>query len=123
MTSQMARKRGKENLMSELPHVGPWLRGYREDAGLSLRETAKLCEVQPSFLSSIERGQSRPPLLLLSRLAHVLGLDFIDVVNRADQLGELAGHWSVLPQFRADLIRLMRGSQLQRVEGEEDPPT
>jgi transcriptional regulator with XRE-family HTH domain len=51
-----------------------WLRSAREAQGLSLRQIARMAEIDPAQLSRIERGQANPSINSLSRLARVLGL-------------------------------------------------
>jgi transcriptional regulator with XRE-family HTH domain len=51
----------------------PW-RAAREARGLSLRQTARLADIDPAQLSRVERGQSRLSVASMLRLAHVLRL-------------------------------------------------
>lgn len=52
----------------------PPLRTVREARGMSLREVARLAEVDPGQLSRVERGLESLSLSSLRRVAHVLGL-------------------------------------------------
>jgi len=76
---------------------GEYIRNRREellktDSKFSLRRVAALIEVQPSFLSKVERGESPPPSEpKIVKLAEVLGED-------SDELLALAGKISGDPQ-------------------------
>ncbi|HLI28154.1 MAG TPA: helix-turn-helix transcriptional regulator [Chloroflexota bacterium] len=51
------------------------LRQFRERAGLSCNELARLVAVDPSYISRLERGEREPPRrLVVERLAAVLAL-------------------------------------------------
>jgi transcriptional regulator with XRE-family HTH domain len=50
------------------------LRAFREAQGLTLREVARRAAVDAGLLSRVERGQARPSLGALWRIARVLGL-------------------------------------------------
>ncbi len=51
----------------------PW-RSHRESLGLGLREAARRAELDPGYLSRIERGLRKPSLTTMVRLAAVLGM-------------------------------------------------
>lgn len=55
----------------------PW-RSFRENQGLTLRETARQAGMHVSQLSRFERGQADISTERLARLAHVLGLRELD---------------------------------------------
>jgi transcriptional regulator with XRE-family HTH domain len=54
--------------------VGPRLRAYREQRGLSLRELARRLGVSPSAISQIETGKSRPSVSTLYSIVSELGM-------------------------------------------------
>ncbi|MEP7081898.1 MAG: helix-turn-helix transcriptional regulator [Chloroflexota bacterium] len=64
----------------------PPLRAVREAQGLTLRQAARLADVDPSQLSKAERGIGSLSVSQLARLAHVLGLRHL-----ARQLDRYAG--------------------------------
>jgi transcriptional regulator with XRE-family HTH domain len=65
------------------------LRRFRERAGLSCNELARLVAVDPSYISRLERGEREPPRrLVVERLAAVLELPPIE----RDQLLVSAGY-------------------------------
>lgn len=60
------------------PHdVGSRIRELREQADLSLRGLAEICEVSPNTISLIERGLSSPSVDTLQRLARGLGVPIV----------------------------------------------
>ncbi|MBM3635082.1 MAG: helix-turn-helix transcriptional regulator [Actinobacteria bacterium] len=54
--------------------LGEALRGYREDAGLSLRAAAERAGMSPAHLSEVERGLKEPSFGALSRIAGAIGV-------------------------------------------------
>jgi transcriptional regulator with XRE-family HTH domain len=68
------------------------LRAVRLAQGLSLRETARQADLDPSHLSRIERRAAQPTVDTLARLARVLGLrelarllhPYLEEVNQDD---------------------------------------
>ena len=98
-----------------MTHFGKHIRSRREalrkqDRRYSLRQVAQRIEVEPAYLSKIERGQAPPPSeRTIRRLAAELGED-------ADVLLAMAGKVSrdlqdiVLrrPRLFADLLRQLR---------------
>jgi|YelNatPaOPRAMG01_1025707.scaffolds.fasta_scaffold12008_3 transcriptional regulator with XRE-family HTH domain len=55
--------------------LGEVLKGRREAMGLTQRELAAKLGVKASHVAYLENGRRRPSLLLLGRLANVLGLE------------------------------------------------
>ena len=56
------------------PAVVPPLRAVREARGMSLRELARRADLDPTFLSNVERGRERLSVRSLERVAKALGL-------------------------------------------------
>jgi transcriptional regulator with XRE-family HTH domain len=54
--------------------LGPVLKRQREALGLTQRELASKLNVKPSHVAYLEKDRRRPSLMLLSRLAEVMGL-------------------------------------------------
>lgn len=54
--------------------VGRNLRRYRRARGVSQEELADLCELDRTYVSGIERGLRNPTVVVLERLANVLGV-------------------------------------------------
>lgn len=87
------------------------------DPAYSLRQVAARIDVEPSYLSKVERGHEKPPgELTIRRLAHELGED-------ADVLLALAGKVSSdlikvirdRPTVVAELLRSIREAPTQRI--------
>lgn len=103
--------------MNYIVHVtlGAYIRQVREklredDRRYSLRQTAMRCEIEPAYLSKIERGDVAPPSeATICRLADDLGED-------RDVLLAMAGKVSIdlreaimkRPKLFADLIRQLK---------------
>ena len=68
---QAARRSARPPLEED---VGPRLRAYREQRGLSLRELARRLGVSPSAISQIETGKSRPSVSTLYSIVSELGV-------------------------------------------------
>jgi len=63
--------------------VGPRLRAYREQRGLSLRELARRLGVSPSAISQIETGKSRPSVSTLYSIVSELGMSLDELFGAA----------------------------------------
>ena len=61
--------------MSKTISFGRYLNRWREKAGLSQRELAKILGVQASHVSYIEQNRRTPSLSLLLRAASTIGID------------------------------------------------
>jgi transcriptional regulator with XRE-family HTH domain len=58
----------------EPPDIGRQVRALRRQRGLSLRGLAELCDLSPTTISLIERGDSSPSVSTVHRLATALGV-------------------------------------------------
>jgi len=56
------------------PDIGAQVRILRQKRGLSLRGLADLCDMSPTTISLVERGDSSPSVATLHRLAVALGV-------------------------------------------------
>jgi len=70
--------------LTEEAELGNEIRSRRQATGISLREFAAATGVSSSYISSVERGISRPSLATLQRIAATLG------TNIAAMLGDVA---------------------------------
>jgi XRE family aerobic/anaerobic benzoate catabolism transcriptional regulator len=79
--------------------VGHRLRGSRERAGMSLSAVAREAGISRRYLTEAEAGRANPTVLILARLAGVLGggtgsqgtvADFVDIPLRARPSGRIA---------------------------------
>lgn len=68
--------------------LGDVVRDARVELGLGLREFAKKLDKTPSYLSDIENDRRIPAENVIEDLAHLLNLDFDDLMARAGRLGE-----------------------------------
>ncbi len=72
--------------------LGEVLRGERLDQNRILTEVAATAGVSPQYLSEIERGRKEPSSEILGSVAHALGLELVDVVERVgSRLGARTG--------------------------------
>jgi transcriptional regulator with XRE-family HTH domain len=67
--------------------LGASLKRARESAGTSLESTATPAKISATYLQKLERGQvQNPSPRVLGRLAAVLGLSYLDVMQLAGYL-------------------------------------
>ena len=65
--------------------IGPLLKGLRGEH--SLRDVQRFTGVSSSYLSLIERGERRPGVNLINKLAVLYGVDVNELLQRARRLG------------------------------------
>ena len=58
------------------------VRSLRKDIGLSQEDLAFECEIDRTYISKVERGIANPSLLVLNRLAEVLGVEIKDLLKK-----------------------------------------
>ncbi|MEU4746931.1 cupin domain-containing protein [Actinosynnema sp. NPDC023658] len=66
--------------MLDLVVLGGRVQGLRHDRGLTLQQLADAASVSVSMLSSVERGQKAPTVVVLARIADGLGVPLADLV-------------------------------------------
>ncbi|MFI7229776.1 helix-turn-helix domain-containing protein [Nonomuraea angiospora] len=71
--------------MLDLAVLGGHIQALRHDRGLTLQQLAEAADVSLSMLSSVERGQKAPTIVVLARIADGLGVPLADVVARPDE--------------------------------------
>ena len=71
--------------------VGWNLRQYRLAKGVSQEELAHRCALDRTYISGIERGVRNPTVLVLERLAAVLGIEASDLLKASEPAGQ-PGH-------------------------------
>ncbi|WP_025728411.1 helix-turn-helix domain-containing protein [Atopobacter phocae] len=64
-----------------IEHMGTKIKQSRKKMGLTQEEFAKKSKLSYSYFSSIERGVSSPSLEALDRIAKVLNLTVVDLLN------------------------------------------
>ncbi len=67
------------NILYEL--IGENIKYYRKSMGLTLAELATLCKINPSYLGNIERGERKPSLYILQRIAKKLSINTSDLFS------------------------------------------
>ncbi|MFB9833543.1 helix-turn-helix domain-containing protein [Actinoallomurus acaciae] len=70
--------------MLELVTLGRRIQGLRRDRSLTLQQLAEAADVSVSMLSSVERGQKAPTIVVLARIAEGLGVPLADLVAEPD---------------------------------------
>ena len=58
------------------------VRSLRKGIGLSQEELAFECDIDRTYISKVERGIANPSLLVLYRLAEVLGVEIKDLLRK-----------------------------------------
>ncbi|MFI9172851.1 helix-turn-helix domain-containing protein [Streptomyces lincolnensis] len=66
--------------MLDLVTLGQRVQGLRHGLGLTLQRLADAAEVSVSMLSSVERGQKAPTVVVLARIADGLGVPLAELV-------------------------------------------
>ncbi|MEV0732691.1 XRE family transcriptional regulator [Polymorphospora sp. NPDC050346] len=72
--------------MLDLVKLGARVQELRRDRGMTLAEVADAAEVSVSMLSSVERGQKVPTVVVLARIADGLGTSLADLVTEAEHV-------------------------------------
>ncbi|WP_063730474.1 helix-turn-helix domain-containing protein [Streptomyces sp. RTd22] len=68
----------------DLVAMGRCIQGLRYARGLTLQQLADTAEVSVSMLSSVERGQKAPTVVVLARIADGLGVPLAELVARPE---------------------------------------
>ena len=66
--------------------IGRYVRMLRRARGLTLMQLAALADLSQPFLSQLERGQARPSMASLGRIAHALGSSQLELISGAATL-------------------------------------
>lgn len=88
--------------------LGEKIRLERKDRNLTLTQLAEQCDISPSFLSQIERGQATPSVGTLHTIASALGLAVASFFEEPAPSDEFAGPDGSLAQ----VVRLDRRKTL-----------
>jgi transcriptional regulator with XRE-family HTH domain len=93
-------------LDEQTERLGARIRSFRRARGLTLVELARLAQLSHPFLSQLERGQARPSMVSLERIARALGSSQIELIAAAtDDLVPAEGN------ARVSLVRSAEGPQ------------
>lgn len=68
----------------DLVALGGHVQALRHTRGLTLQQLAEAAEVSVSMLSSVERGQKAPTVVVLARIADGLGVPLTELVAQPD---------------------------------------
>lgn len=98
------------NAPSAAPNFGSKLRSLRKDAGLSLRQTAKMAGISSTFLADVEFGRRMPARAIIGRLADAIGakVDELLVLDPREGIDDIMATASADPAARAVLAKLCR---------------
>lgn len=72
--------------MLDLVTLGKRVQALRHDLDLTLQQLADTSEVSVSMLSSVERGQKAPTVVVLARIADGLGVPLAELVAQCEDL-------------------------------------
>lgn len=109
--------------------LGPYLRGELAKAGMSLRELARECGLDPSTVSRLLTGKLRPRPEHLASIARVLRLDALQLWRTAGYMSDAPGvptaaggsapqRWGEDPG--ACPLPMLEGLDVQRIQAELD---
>jgi transcriptional regulator with XRE-family HTH domain len=90
---------------SDDERMGSYVRRLRRARGLTLVQLADLVGLSQPFLSQVERGQARPSMASLNRIAHALGSSQLELVAGAAGLARPA------VEERHSLVRAGQGDR------------
>jgi len=80
-----------KEMMPVTTHMGPVLRRYREQLGLSLECVARMAGISVIALHNLETGKSSSKSDTYERVARALGVGFAEVAVRAQSEALQAG--------------------------------
>ena len=79
----MASKRREPEHEGGSARIGERIRAARHARGLTLVQLAEMCSLSHPFLSQLERGQARPSMASLERIARALGTSQVELLSPA----------------------------------------
>lgn len=106
----------KKTISYEITKMGKYLKGLREEQGLSMRRVAKQCSIAPSYLSKIEAGNTFKTIGVetLVKLSKFYGIPVSAILREAgfidsydDDLPELSHYLRAKYQLSPQAIRDM----------------
>ena len=69
--------------MDEKANIGKRINELRKKQGLSQERVAERADINPNYLSRIERGKENPTLDMLIKLSHALGAEMWEMFDYA----------------------------------------
>ncbi len=117
-------------------HFGDWVRKKREKAGLSANRLAHLSGLSEKYIRLLEKGERKPKLETLEKLARGLGVPFDELaaaagysVHRSKRIPVIswasAGTWEEAVEYPEDWIVVISSSPrlfALRVQGDSMEP-
>jgi len=114
--------------ISDVRHLGEYIRDQRRDSNVSLRQLAKLAGVSNPYLSQIERGLRKPSAEILQQIAKALRISAEALYVQAGILDERYGDSDVQAAVMGDAALTERQKQVLleiyesfRRENDENP--
>ena len=113
-----------------------WVRRKREEAGLSINQLAKRSGLSEKYIRLLERGERRPKIETLEKLARGLGVPFEEVaaaagvsIIKARRIPVIswtsAGNWEEAVEYPEDWVEVLSSSPrlfALRVRGDSMEP-
>lgn len=84
--------------------LGPYIRGQRQLADLSLRQLAAMTNVSNAYLSQIERGLHQPSVKVLRSIASALNLSGETLLAQAGLIDPESRTTKVTPDAEAAIV-------------------
>jgi transcriptional regulator with XRE-family HTH domain len=98
--------------ISDVRHLGDYIREQRSDSNVSLRQLAKLAGVSNPYLSQIERGLRKPSAEILQQIAKALRISAEALYVQAGILEQREGSGVVADAVLADELLNERQKQV-----------
>jgi transcriptional regulator with XRE-family HTH domain len=98
--------------ISDVRHLGDYIRQQRSDSNVSLRQLAKLAGVSNPYLSQIERGLRKPSAEILQQIAKALRISAEALYVQAGILEQREGSGVVADAVLADELLNERQKQV-----------
>jgi DNA-binding transcriptional MerR regulator len=90
--------------------LGHRLRSIRKDAAFTLKQVSELTDLSVSFLSSLERGNTRPSISTIHKLTRVYGITVFALMDGLTNIGHM-----VRAESRPQLRSLESGVQIEQL--------
>lgn len=110
-----------EGRVPEQDDIGKALRHLRTSQGLTLKQVAEGCGCSVSYISQIERDKVFPSIVVLKRIARVLGVDVADLFSPPPHASNVVVKPEerialTMPGWKAKMELLVRNGQNNRMQ-------